>query len=269
MVSLVLPRLVRVPGPARRSGSVLERNFAALKAPYWFVLISGFFEPLLYLLSIGVGVGALIGDITLPSGQVVSYPVFVAPAMLAAAAMTGALAETTFNFFGKMKYLKLYDGILATPVRPFEIALGELAWAMVRGSAYSAAFLVVMVVMELTTVPRAMAALPAAVGIGFAFGGLGMALATLIRSWQDFDLLGAAQAALFFFSGTFVPAGTYPPVLRWLIELSPLYRGVDLIRAITVGSVGVAQLVDVAYLLTLTGLGLWIAGRRMTRLLCG
>ena len=70
--------------------------------------------------------------------------------------MTGALAETTFNFFGKMKYMKLYDGVIATPVQPFEIALGELGWAMLRGSAYSAAFLVVMVAMDLTSVdPRA------------------------------------------------------------------------------------------------------------------
>ncbi|HEX2772561.1 MAG TPA: ABC transporter, partial [Micromonosporaceae bacterium] len=145
MVTLVLPRLVSFEGAPRRAASVAERNIAALRSAYWVVLISGFLEPVLYLLSIGVGVGALVGDLRLSGGQLVPYAAFVAPAMLASSAMTGALAETTFNFFGKMKYMKLYDGVIATPVQPFEIALGELGWAMVRGSLYSAAFLGVMV----------------------------------------------------------------------------------------------------------------------------
>lgn len=251
----------------RRALSVAERNVAALKSAYWIVLISGFLEPLLYLLSIGIGVGALIGDLTLPSGEVVDYAAFVAPAMLASSAMSGALSETTFNFFGKMKYMKLYDGVLATPVQPFEIALGELAWAMVRGSLYSAAFLVVMVTMDLTTGLRALAAFPAAVLTGFAFGALGMTLSTFMRGWQDFDVVGSAQFALFLFSGTFVPAERYPMVLRWIVELSPLYRAVDLIRGITTGAAGGHPWLDLGYLVAVLALGLWIAARRMGKLL--
>ncbi|MBQ1053133.1 ABC transporter permease [Micromonospora sp. C51] len=267
MVALVLPRLVDVSAASRRSASVTERNVAALRSVYWLLLVSGFVEPLLYLLSIGVGVGALIGDLTLPGGAVVSYAAFVAPAMLASSAMTGALAETTFNFFGKMKYMKLYDGVIATPVQPFEIALGELAWAMLRGSAYSAAFLVVMVVMDLTTPARALAAFPAAVLVGFAFGALGMAISTFMRSWQDFDLMSAAQFVLFLFSGTFVPAEAYPAVLRWLVEVTPLYRAVHLIRALTVDTGGWSWTLDVLYLLAVLTAGLLIASRRMGRLL--
>lgn len=267
MVSLVLPRLVSFEGAPRRSVSVAERNVAALKSAYWVVMISGFFEPLLYLLSIGIGVGSLVGDLTLPGGRVVSYAAFVAPAMLASSAMTGALAETTFNFFGKMKYMKLYDGVLATPVQPFEIALGELGWAMARGSLYSAAFLAVMVAMDLTSVPRALAAFPAAVLIGFAFGALGMTMSTFMRSWQDFDLMGSAQFTLFLFSGTFIPAQAYPAVLRWVVEVTPLYRSVDLVRGITTGGGGWLRLVDVLYLLAVTALGLAVASRRMGKLL--
>ncbi|MGW0434386.1 ABC transporter permease [Micromonospora sp. NPDC003197] len=267
MVSVVLPRLVNFEGTYRRSASVTERNIATVRSAYWLVLISGFFEPLLYLFSIGVGVGALIGDITLPSGEVVSYAAFVAPAMLASSAMTGALAETTFNFFGKLKYMKLYDGILNTPVQPFEIALGELAWAMLRGTLYSAAFLGIMVAMDLTSAGRAVVAFPATVLVGFAFGALGMALSTYMRSWQDFDLMGAIQFTLFLFSGTFVPADAYPMLLRWLVEVTPLYRAVDLVRGISTGSTGWLQLVDVLYLLAATILGLALAARRMGRLL--
>ncbi|WP_436522585.1 ABC transporter permease [Actinoplanes sp. HUAS TT8] len=268
MLTLILPKLVSFEGSAGRSVRVTERNVTALKPAYWLVMAGGLLEPVLYLFSIGVGVGALIGDIELPGGRSVGYTEFVAPAMLAASAMSGALSETTFNFFGKMKFMRLYDGVLATPIRPFEIGLGELIWAMARGSVYSLAFLVIMVAMDLTTPLRALAAFPAAVLVGFAFGALGMTVATLIRSWQDFDLIAAGQFALFLFSGTFVPAEAYPAVLRWLVELSPLYRSVDLIRGISLGSVGGTQVVDVLYLLALLAVGLTVSGRRMSTLLC-
>jgi lipooligosaccharide transport system permease protein len=267
VVTLVLPRHVSFEGAPRRAASVAERNIAALRSAYWVVLISGFLEPVLYLLSIGVGVGALVGDLRLSGGQLVPYAAFVAPAMLASSAMTGALAETTFNFFGKMKYMKLYDGVIATPVQPFEIALGELGWAMVRGSLYSAAFLGVMVAMDLTTPSRAVAAFPAAVLVGFVFGALGMALSNYMRSWQDFDLMGSAQFTLFLFSGTFVPADAYPAALRWLVEATPLYRAVDLIRGISLGIPGWVSVLDVIYLVGVTALGLAVASRRMGRLL--
>src|ERR671921_448216 len=182
MVTLIVPRLVSFEGAGRRSASVVERNVATLRSAYWVVMVTGFLEPILYLFSIGVGVGTLVGDLTLPDGRVVSYAAFVAPAMLASSAMTGALSETTFNFFGKMKFMKLYDGMLATPVRPIEIALGELAWAMIRGNIYAAVFLVVMVAMDLTTPSRALAAFAGAILVGFAFGAAGMALSTYMRS---------------------------------------------------------------------------------------
>jgi lipooligosaccharide transport system permease protein len=268
VVTLAVPRLLFAEGTARRAASVTERNIASLRPLYWFLMFTGFAEPVLYLFSIGVGVGGLIGDITLPGDRVVGYAEFIAPAMLASAAMSGAISETTFNFFGKMKFMRLYEGMLATPVRPVEIALGELAWAMVRGSIYSAGFVAIMVAMGLTTVPRAAAAFGASVLVGFAFGALGMTVSTLMRSWQEFDLIFSVQFALFLFSGTFVPATSYPAVIRWLIELTPLYRSVDLIRAVCLGPLSPTQLLDVLYLLALLAVGLAVAGSRMERILC-
>jgi len=268
VVTLILPRLIAARGAGRRSMSMVERNVAALRSAYWIVMVTGFLEPVLYLFSIGVGVGALVGDLPLPDGRVVEYAAFVAPAMLASSAMTGALSETTFNFYGKMKWMRLYEGIVATPVRPMEIAVGELTWAMIRGSVYAAAFLAVMVAMGLTSAGLALVALPAAVLVGFAFGGVGMAVSTFMRSWQDFDLMTTVQFALFLFSGTFVPADSYPPVLRWLVEVTPLYRSVDLVRGITTASWSLTQVWDVVYLIILFGIGVTVAGRRMSKLLC-
>jgi lipooligosaccharide transport system permease protein len=251
----------------RRAGSVSRRNIAALRSAYWIVVISGFLEPVLYLFSMGIGVGRLVGDLPLPDGRLVPYAAFVAPAMLASSAMAGALSESTFNFFGKMKYMRLYDGVLATPVQPMELAFGELMWAMARGALYSAAFLGVMVAMGLTAFGWAVAAFPATLLVGFAFGGLGMALSTFMRSWQDFDIMGTVQFALFLFSGTFAPLGSYPTPVRLVIEATPLYHGVELIRSVTTASIHPVLLVHAGYLVGLTALGLLVAGRRMARLL--
>ncbi|GAA4100167.1 ABC transporter permease [Nonomuraea soli] len=254
----------------RRVGAVVNRNVGALRsgASYWLVLLSGFFEPLLYLLSIGVGVGALVGEIPLGDGRVISYAVFVAPAMLAASAMNGALAETTFNFFFKMKYAKTFEAILATPVRPFEVALGELSWAMIRSAFYTAAFLVVMVVFDLAEPWWALAAFPATLLVGLAFGAVGMAASTFMRGWQDFDLLTAAQFSLFLFSGTFSPVGAYPPVLEAVVAATPLFHAVELVRGLALGQVGWGLLGHAAYLVVMVAAGLWLAARRIQRVLC-
>jgi lipooligosaccharide transport system permease protein len=270
MVALLLPRLAaRAERRVQRATAVTARNLdAARHYGYWWVLFSGFFEPVLYLLSIGIGVGALVHSFTLPDGRVIPYAAFVAPSMLAASAMNGALAESTFNFFFKMKFAKVYDAILATPVRPYEIALGELLWALVRGSIYSVAFLVIMVAMHLTTAGWALAAFPATVLVGFAFGGMGMALSTFMRGWQDFDYVIIVQFAMFLFAGTFAPAQSYPLPMRILVELTPLYHAVELLRGLTTGVVSWGLLGHSAYLVGFALVGLWLAGRRMTRLLC-
>jgi len=257
----------RLDAQARRAGAVTRRNIAALRSAYWLVLLSGFFEPLLYLFSIGIGVGSLISKLPLSDGRMVDYRVFVAPAMLASSAMSGALSESTFNFFGKMKFMRLYDGVLATPVRPMEVAFGELLWAMSRGSLYSAAFLVIMVLMGLTSAGWALLTFPAALLVGFSFGALGMALSTFMRSWQDFDILGTVQFALFLFSATFTPLSAYPFGVRVVIEATPLYHAVELLRGLATGGLHPILIGHAAYLVVMTVVGLFLAGRRMGRLL--
>ena len=271
VTNLVLTRTLARPvaGSASRIVSVTARNVHAIRhSGYWLVVLSGFFEPVLYLLAIGIGVGGLVGSFELPDGRTVSYAAFVAPAMLAASAMNGALAESTFNFFARMRWVKLYDGMVATPLRPLEIALGELGWALIRGLLYSVAFLSIMVGLDLTTAGWAVPAALASILVGAAFGGLGMAVATLLRTWQDFDYLGIVQLALFLFSGTFAPVASYPPAMQWIIQATPLYQAVELVRDLTTGRPGWATLGHAAYLAIMGALGLAFAARRMGRVLC-
>ena len=230
------------------AGKLLERNWLVYRR-IWVVIFSGFFEPLFYLFSIGVGIGALVGEIIGPDGVPVDYTAYVAPALLAASAMNGAIYESTFNIFFKLKYGKVYEAILATPMKPSDIAIGEITWSLGRGAVYAVGFFVVMTAMGLTVSPLAVLAIPAAVLIGFAFAAVGMAATTFMKSWQDFDLVTLVTLPLFLFSATFYPLSVYPRPLQIFTQFSPLYHGVEIIRALTLDAVDWGILTHVAVLL--------------------
>ena len=251
--------------PVRATRLLVVRSAIAYRDAKW-LFVTGFLEPVLYLFSIGIGVGRLIESFEV-NGRVVSYAAFVAPGMLAASAMTGAIIDATYNVFFKLRYMKVYDQMLATPLTTGDVARGEVAWSLLRGGAYSAAFLGVMAAMGLVSSWWAVLALPAALLIAFTFAAVGMAATTYMRSWQDFDKITLLQLPMFLFSATFFPVTAYDPVLRWLVEATPLYRGVVLCRELTTGAVGTASLVSVVYLAGFGLLGLLVVRRRLDRLL--
>jgi lipooligosaccharide transport system permease protein len=251
---------------SKRSLHLIERNMLAYRR-MWLILISGVFEPVFYLLSIGVGLGKLIPNVTGPGGRPVTYVEFVAPALLATAAMQGAIFDSTFNIFFKIKYGRNYHAILATPLTVGDVALGEVGWALLRGLLYAAAFLCVAAGFGATPSWWAPLALPAAVLIGFAFAGLGMACTTFMRSWQDFDWVTLAMMPMFLFSTTFFPLGVYPRWLQVFVECTPLYQGIEIVRGLMLGTVEPALLGRAAYLAILGAVGLAIASRRLGRLL--
>lgn len=249
-----------------RPSPMVERNYTVHRSG-WIVIVSGLVESLFYLFSLGVGVGALVKQIELPGGRMVDYAVFVAPAMLANAAMNAAVAETTFNVFGKLKWMKLYDGVLATPMRPRDIAAGEVTWALIRGAIYSAAFLVVMAALGLTDTWWAILAFPGAVLIGLTFSGIGMLATTHFRNWPDFDWMMAFIFVMFLFSGSFAPIENYPSWLQWVVRISPLYHGIELERAFTLGELSPMLPVHAAYLAVVGTVCMLLAGRRLSKLL--
>jgi lipooligosaccharide transport system permease protein len=259
--------LAAVPFPIgfRAASLLMERNLRATRHGVR-LLLSGFFEPVFYLFSLGIGIGALVGGVTF-DGHLVRYQVFVAPGLLAASAMNGAVMDSTFNVFWKLKYARIYDSVLATPLDTRAIAVGEVSWALLRGAAYAATFIVVLLISGYVTSWWALLALPAATLIGLAFAGAGMAATTWMRSWQDFDLVQLVVLPMFLFSATFYPLSTYPHALRLVVELTPLYHAVALERQLLLGAVDAVALVHVAYLVALGLTGMWIAGRRLERLL--
>src|SRR5215469_3432743 len=249
-------------------GSVylLERN-ARVYRRVWVLFVSGLAEPLFYLLSLGVGLAPLVGQVTGPGGAVVSYREFVAPGLLAVSAMNGAIYDSTFNVYFKLKWAKVYDAMLATPLRPGEVALGEIGWALLRGGLYAIAFTAVMAALGLLRSGWAALAVPVALLIGFAFAGAGMACTTFMRSWQDFDYVLLASLPLFLFSATFYPLSVYPRPVAVIVEWTPLYQGVVLLRDLVLGVPDPVLLGRAAYLLAMGLVGLAVAGRRIGRLL--
>lgn len=249
-----------------RAQRIWEKNYLAYRR-LWTVVFSGFFEPVFYLFGIGVGVGALVGEVAGPGGQIVSYAAFVAPAMMAASAMNGAVIETTFNIFFKLQYGKVYEGILTTPMQPTDIAIGEIGWALFRGALYSTAFIGVMLALGMTESWTAILAIPAATLIGFAFGAMGMAASTWMRSWQDFDLVTLVTMPLFLFSGTFFPIDLYPAVLQAVVKVSPLYHGTELLRGFTLGTIDWTMLGHAVFLIVMGLIGVAVTSRRLDGML--
>ena len=264
MTSGTLTRRIVPPIPlgGRNATRVIERNLLVYRRT-WMVIFSGFFEPVFYLFSIGVGIGQLVGDVA-PG---VSYTEYVAPGLLAASAMNGAVFESTMNIFFKLKYGRIYDAMLATPLSPGDVAIGEIGWSQLRGLIYAVGFMVVMVAGGLMPSLWGLLAVPAALLIGFGFAGAGMAVTTYMRSWQDFDMITLATLPLFLFSTTFYPLSVYPEWLQTVTQFSPLYHGVDLIRGLTLGSLDWSLLGHVGYLLLMGFTGLAIAARRVEKLL--
>jgi lipooligosaccharide transport system permease protein len=252
----------------RRSVRMYQRNMLVYKHA-WMVIFSGFFEPLFYLLSIGLGLGGLVPDI-----NGVNYTAFVAPGLLAANCMNGAISDGLFNIWFKLHFQKTYDGILATPMRVADVAFGEMLWALTRGSIYAATFLVLVFALGELRGPRillsstALLALPAAILVAASFSSMAICLCSFVRKREDFDgVMGLLVMPMFLFSGIFFPVSQLPVILQPIFQIVPLYHAVALLRALTTGAVNLSIAGHVAYLVIVGALAFIVAMRRLERAL--
>jgi lipooligosaccharide transport system permease protein len=260
--------LPEVLGTLRRARRVFQRNLMVYRHS-WIVIVSGFFEPLFYLLGIGYGLGYFVESVAVAPGFEIPYAAFVAPGLLAMSCMNGAIAETIFNVFFRLNFERIYEGMMATPLGIRDIAVGELIWSLFRGTMYAAAFVAVMVALGLVFSPWVVLVVPAAILLGAAFSAAGLAATSFMRTVQDFDLpMGLVVMPMFLFGGVFFPLSVYAsvsPVIPWIIEALPLYRGVHLFRGLSTGLIEPSMLFDVAYLVAFTAIGLWVAMNQMEK----
>jgi lipooligosaccharide transport system permease protein len=251
---------------AGNSRSVMSRGLLATRSTNYFIVLSGFFEPVFYLLSLGFGLGHLIGGVTTSSGHAIPYAAFIAPALLAVSAMNGAIYDSTWNVFFKMQYAKLYEGMLATSLGPLDVALGEISLALLRGLMYAVSFMIVMQALGLNLAWSAILALPAVLLIAFGFASLGMAVTSYMKTFQQMDWINFVLMPMFMFSATFYPITVYPQWLQWIVEALPLWHGVELVRGLTTGDLGFGMLWHVLYYVVMIAIGLVFTTKRLRAL---
>jgi len=251
---------------AGNSRAVLGRGVLATRTSNYWIILSGFFEPVFYLLSLGIGLGTLIHGVTTSTGQVVPYQAYIAPALLAVSAMNGAIYDSTWNVFFKMNYAKLYEGMLATSIGPFDVALGEIAFALLRGLLYAVGFMIVMQLFGLNLSWTAILALPAVLLIAFGFASLGMAITSYMKTFQQMDWINFVLLPMFIFSATFYPISVYPQGIQYVVEALPLWHGVELVRGLTTGSLSWGLLWHVLYYVVMIAVGLVFTTKRLKAL---
>lgn len=251
---------------AGRSRAVVERSYIAFKSSTWFVILSGFIEPVLYLLSFGYGVGEYVGNIDSGTGKMVSYAAFIAPGLLATSAMNGAIYDSTWNVFFKLHESRLYHGMLATSLGPLDVALGEMAWALLRGLVYAMGFMIVVAPLGLIPSWWGVFAIPAAVLIAFGFAAFGMAITSYFKTFQQMGFINIALLPIFLFSGAFYPLTVFPGWTQALIKALPLWHAIELIRGLTLGALNMGLVTHVLYFLAMIGGGLFFTTRRLNAL---
>jgi lipooligosaccharide transport system permease protein len=243
MLTRTLPRF-----GSRRSVHIFERNLMVYRSQ-WLMLVPGFFEPLFYLLSVGIGLNKLVGNVP-DGGRLISYATFVAPGMLVTSAMNGAVIDSIFNTFFRLKISRSYEAVLATPLDVTDVALGEVWWALARRHLRG-------VVHHMHGVARRRrqrvgGAVLASILTSFAFSCIGLAACAYMRSWQDFDLINLVQLPLFLFSATFFPIS--------------LYQSAALLRGLSLGQFQWIMILRGGYLFALAIFGLALPARRFRRI---
>jgi lipooligosaccharide transport system permease protein len=249
-------------GPLR----VVEWNLLAFRRVWMSSIVSSFVQPLLYLLGMGLGVGALVARNPTSAAVFgeVSYAQFIAPALLATTAMMVGAIETMFPVFGGFKWIRVFHAMAATPLSPIDIVLGHLLWIGTRIVLASGSVAVAMALVPSTRTASLPLAVIASVLCGTAFA---MPLAAyaasveLERGFIAFSRFGLTPMLLF--AGTFFPVSQLPSAIRPLAYVTPVWHGVELCRGITLGTLRVGPaLLHVGYLLAFTVVGTVVSFRR-------
>lgn len=246
--------------------AVMERAFLSLKSNNWVVFLSGFFEPVLYLASMGIGLGSLVGEVRGPDGTPIPYGMYIAPALLAVSAMNGAIYDSTWNVFFKLRFAKTYQTMLSTRLGPLDVAIGEIAMALLRGLIYAVGFLTVMTVGGLVTSWTAIFMVPGALLVALGFASLGMAVTSFMKTFQHMDWIQIVLMPMFLFSATFFPLSVYPQAIQWVIQVFPLWHAVEMMRALALGALTWGTLGHMAYFAVMAALGMWLTARRLRAL---
>jgi lipooligosaccharide transport system permease protein len=252
---------------ASPAAHVLEYRLLLYRRTWRGSLFNSFLSPILFLGAMGLGLGGYVDRSASASLGGVPYLAFLAPGLLAAAAMQTAAGEATFPVLNSIQWAKQYVAMLATPIGVRDIVVGQVAFFAVRLTLVAAIFVAVVVILGAAASPLIVLAVPAAVLTGLAFATPIAAVAARVRDGSEFNLLFRfGITPLFLFSGTFFPISQLPELLRPAAYATPLYHGVALARGLALGDLPVVDgLVHVGYLAVLALAGAILFDRGLRR----
>lgn len=233
--------------------SVWWRNATLYRRTWMMNVLPNFFEPVLYLVGMGIGLGAYLEQ----GMGGTEYLAFIAPGLMAGAAMNGSTFETTYNMFIKLHFNRLYDAYLGTPATLGDIVLGELLWAVTRATIYGGTFLIVLFALTLAGFPIltdgwSLALLPLIVLIGALFALIGATFTSLVKTIDLYSYFYTLfLTPLFLFSGIFFPTDRFPygDTIAWF---TPLYHGVRASRGFAQGEVTAEVWISIAWMAVVT-----------------
>lgn len=254
--------------PRSGVGQVFEHRFLQYRRSFRASIFSSFLTPVLFLAAMGLGLGTYVDSGSNASLGGLSYLAFLAPGLLAATCMQSAAFESAFPIMAGLVWNRVFHAMYATPISGRDIALGNLAWVAARMLLVATVFTLIIVLFGAAASPLIVLAIPAAALTGLAFAAPIMAFSATQRSPEKFNaLFRFGITPLFLFSGTFYPVESLPTFLQPLAWITPLWHGVSLTRALSLGTIGEAPLLNVIHLgvlLTFIGVGTWFAIRTVS-----
>ncbi|MHB8765934.1 MAG: ABC transporter permease [Deferrisomatales bacterium] len=244
---------------------VWQRNLSVYRKTWKVGFLPPLLEPVLYLFALGWGLGSLVQSVPY-GGEGVSYPRFIAPALVAVAAMQNAFFENTYASFVRMYYQKTFDAMLATPLSLEDVITGEIVWGATKSALAASLMLLALVPFGLVRYPEGFLIVPAAFLGGFAFGSVAMWFTGLVPTIEVFNLpVFLFVTPMFLFSGTFFPLEALPPWAAGLARALPLTHLVELVRSLAFGRLGLGLLANAGFLILFAAVFYPLAVARMRR----
>lgn len=248
---------------SRRIAWVFWRNMVSYKRFVLTTFIASLVQPLFYLVTFGIGMGAYIGHF---GGK--PYLYFLVPGVLTTAVMMTASFECMYGTFVKMVHEKLYDSLIATPVSAEDAVAGDIAWGAFRGLVSGGLMMAVALFMGIlpVSIPSVLLLVLLMVLVGLLFGSLAMVVTSFAPNFDFFNYYSELVITpMLFFSGVFFPLDRFPPWMKALAQFLPLTHAVAVARAVFNGEYTRGLLLNFAVILGLGAAAFFVGVARMKK----
>ena len=217
----------------RRASRVWQRHFTVYKKLYKYSVVLNFVEPALYLVALGLGLGAFVKEI-----NGIPYINFIAPGFIASSSMFAATYECTYGTYIRMTFQKTFDAILATPVNLQDLVTGELMWGATKSMFYGTIIIIAISFFRLVDSPFIILLIPILFLSGLLFAQLSIICAAIVPGIDSFNYYYTLfMTPMFLFSGIFFPLDPLPKTITYIAYFTPLYHLANICRALTAGNI--------------------------------